>query len=93
VDNALKLNDWADAIVAHNAGKEDLWTARFVIEGYWPSVGAAEDLAEVGGTISPDGPDQYELTFPPSRTREAIELVAEQGGWLCERQSPLPKEV
>ena len=83
-----KVNDWVDAIAAHNADNIDPWTARFLIAGYWPMVGAVEDLAGVGGTIIPDGHDQYLLTFPRSSTREVVELVAEQGGWLCERQTP-----
>ncbi len=85
-----KVNDWVEAIVAHNAGNVEPWTARFLIQGYWPMVGAAEDLAAIGGTITPNGRDQYVLMFPSSRAREAVELVAEQGGWLCERQTVLP---
>ena len=86
------MNDWVATIVARNAnvGSDDRWTARFLIEGYWPVVGAPEDLAAIGGTIVLDARDQYVVTFPPSKTREAVELVAEQGGWLCERQTPVP---
>ncbi len=91
-----KVNDWVTAIAARNAsnvgnaGNVERWTARFLIAGYWPVVGAPEDLAEIGAAISADGRDQYVLTFPPSKTREAVELVAEQGGWLCDRQTPAP---
>jgi hypothetical protein len=83
-----KVNDWVDVITAHNAGSVGLWSARFLIAGFWPTVGAAEDLAAVGGSILPDGHEQYIVTFPPVKTREVVELVAEQGGWLCERQTP-----
>jgi hypothetical protein len=82
-----KVNDWVDAIPAHNVGSVDLWSARFLIAGFWPVVGAVEDLAGVGGTITPEGNEQYVLTFPPAKVREVAELVAEQGGWLCERQT------
>jgi hypothetical protein len=86
-----KVNDWVDVIVLRNAEGGDPWSARFLIEGFWPTVGAVEDLAPVGGAIMPDGRDQYVLTFPPSKTREVVELVAEQGGWLCERQTVVPE--
>ena len=86
-----KVNDWVDAIAARNAGS-DLWTARFVIQGYWPMVGAAEDLAAVDGALAANGDGQYIVTFPPANAREAVQLVAEQGGWLCERQTPVPSE-
>ena len=86
-----KVNDWVDAIAARNAGSE-LWTARFVIQGYWPMVGAAEDLAAVDGAMAANGDAQYVVTFPPAKAREAVQLVAEQGGWLCERQTPVPSE-
>lgn len=84
-----KVNDWVDTIAAHNVDNLDLWRARFLIPGYWPMVGAAEDLGGVGGTIENDGKDQYLLTFPPPKTRQVVELVAEQGGWLCERQTSM----
>ncbi len=85
-----KVNDWVDAIGARNATDAGLWRARFLIAGYWPTVGAVEDLAALGGTITADGNEQYVLTFPATKTREAVELVAEQGGWLCERQTVVP---
>jgi len=85
-----KVNDWVVAIAERNAESGERWGARFVIEGFWPTVGATEDLAAIAGTIRADGPNQYALTFPPAKTREAVELVAEQGGWLCERQTPPP---
>jgi len=87
-----KVNDWVDAITLRNAGNADPWTARFLIEGYWPKVGAEEDLAAIGGAIEADGDNQYVLTFPASKSREAVEMVAEQGGWLCERQTVAPSE-
>jgi hypothetical protein len=86
-----KVNDWVDAIVVRNAEGGDEWTARFLIEGYWPVVGAIEDLASLGGAIMPDGRDQYVVSFPAAKTREVVELVAEQGGWLCERQTVAPE--
>jgi len=81
-----KVNDWVDAIALRNGAGAEPWTARFIIEGYWPTVGAEEDFAAIGGSIAADGSGQYVVTFPASRMREAVELVAEQGGWLCERQ-------
>ncbi|HKO53996.1 MAG TPA: hypothetical protein VJV79_40085 [Polyangiaceae bacterium] len=87
VDIEQKINDWVDAIAAHNTDGADLWRARFLIGGFWPVFGGVEDLAGVGGAIIADGKEQYILTFPPSKTREVVELVAEQGGWLCERQT------
>jgi len=86
-----KVNDWVDAIVARNRDGGGQWTARFLIVGFWPMVGAEEDLATVGGAIIPDGHEQYVITFPAAKTREVVELVAEQGGWLCERQTPVPE--
>jgi len=86
-----KVNAWVDTIVAYNAGKTDQWTARFLIQGFWPAVGAVEDLAGVGAAITPDGNEQYLVTFPPLKLQETVELVAEQGGWLCERQTPGPE--
>ena len=85
-----KVNDWVEAIVVRNADNAGPWTARFVIAGYWPTVGAVEDLAELGGSIFADGHDQYVVTFPAEKVREAAQLVAEQGGWLCERQTVVP---
>ena len=84
-----KINAWVEEISLGNDGSRIDWLARFLIDGYWPATGALEDLEPLGATIRSDGASQYVISFQAESVREVVQLVAEQGGWLCERQTLL----
>ncbi len=85
--NEQKVNAWVDVIATHNLSGNETWIARFLIEGAWLVQCAIEDLTPLGATLSPDGPEpEYALSCPAAALREAVAVVVEQGGWLCDNQ-------
>ncbi len=86
--NEQKVNAWVDVIAMHNRSGDQIWSARFLIDGAWFVQRAIEDLAVLNATLSPDGRElEYALRCPATEMREALSIVVEQGGWLCEDQA------
>lgn len=88
--NEQKVSAWLDTLAGRHERGVPEWTARFLISGFWPQVGAAEDLAPFSGAISADGTNEFVVTFNATYARETLFLLAEQGAWLCDRQTPVP---
>ena len=88
--NEQKVSAWLDTLSERHERDAPEWSARFLVSGFWPQVGAAEDLEPFAGAISPDGPSEFVVTFNATYAREALYLLAEQGAWLCDRQTPVP---
>jgi hypothetical protein len=89
--NEQKVDGWVDVITAFNGRSTEPWTARFIIDGAWLVAQALTELETLDATLSPNGPDtEYVVHFNAPTVREVVAIVAEQGGWLCERQELVP---
>jgi hypothetical protein len=89
--NEQKVDDWVEVIRAYNGRSTETWTARFIIDGAWLVSQAVTELETLNATLAPNGPDtQYVVRFAAPTVREVVAIVAEQGGWLCERQELVP---
>jgi hypothetical protein len=83
-----QVNAWVESITLHNRGNDQAWTARFEIADPRRSEAVLKDLETLDGTLSPNGDDrQFLAEFPASAVRDAVQIVAAQGGVLCYRQS------
>jgi hypothetical protein len=82
------MEGWVASITAHNRGNEQVWTARFEIADPRQSEAVLKELETLDGALSPNGDDrQFLARFPASTVRDAVRIVADQGGVLCQRQS------
>jgi hypothetical protein len=89
--NEQKIDGWVDVITAYNGRSTEAWTARFIIDGVWLVEQCVTELETLNATLAPNGPDtEYVVRFDAPTVREVVGIVAEQNGWLCERQELVP---
>lgn len=85
------VNEWVDALNAHNRGSVGLWTARFVIESVTAVEEAVMRVETVDATLAPNGPNQeYVVRFQPPSVREVVRMLSDLGAHLSPQQTLAP---